>query len=95
MKMDVHWIDVKLHNGETLKNLVVRGGAFITGYANDPNGESELSFSSSDIKAVHRHGFSLRNIVLWIKSLVLPQATSDELPVTQRRSIKRGARDLK
>lgn len=26
MKMDVHWADVKLHDGRVIKNLVVRGG---------------------------------------------------------------------
>jgi hypothetical protein len=55
MKMDVHWVDVKLRNGQTLKNLVVRGGSFITGRANDPNGEGELPFSSIDIRKIRRH----------------------------------------
>jgi hypothetical protein len=57
MKMDIHWIDVKLSNGRTLKNLVVRSGTYITGHANDPNGEGALPFSSADIKAIRRHSF--------------------------------------
>ena len=57
MKMDVHWIDVKLNNGSTVKNLVVRGGAYITGHADDPNGEGALSFSSAEIKTMRRHSF--------------------------------------
>jgi len=39
MKMDVHWIDVKLNNGKRFQNLVVRGDRYITGMANDENGE--------------------------------------------------------
>lgn len=55
MKMDVHWADVKLHDGRSFKNLVVRGGAYITGRAADQNGEGDLPFSTADIKAIRRH----------------------------------------
>lgn len=57
MKMDVHWIDVKLDNGSSVKNLVVRGGAYITGQAEDWNGEGALSFSSFDIKTIRRNSY--------------------------------------
>jgi hypothetical protein len=55
MKMDVHWVDVKLADGTKLMNLVVRGGTAITGRATDPNGEGPLPFASEDIVAVRRH----------------------------------------
>lgn len=55
MKMDTHWVDVKLKNGRTVKNLVVRGGAYITGYADSPNGECVLNFRSDDIAKLRRH----------------------------------------
>lgn len=55
MKMDVHWVDVKLVDGTTFINLVVRGGSAITGRATDPNGEGPLPFVSGDIVALRRH----------------------------------------
>lgn len=55
MKMDVHWVDVKLHDGRAFKNLVVRGGAYITGRASDQNGEGGLPFSTTDIRTIRRH----------------------------------------
>lgn len=55
MKMDVHWVDVKLADGTTLMNLVVRGGCTITGRATDQNGEGPLPFVSADIVAIRRH----------------------------------------
>lgn len=55
MKMDTHWVDVKLKNGRTVKNLVVRGGAYITGYADSPNGECVMNFRSDDIAKLRRH----------------------------------------
>jgi len=60
MKMDNHWVDVKLHNGRCYFNLVVRGGRYITGRERD-NGESDLPFQSKDIKAIRRV-----SIPLWI-----------------------------
>jgi len=54
MKMDVHWIDVKLSDGRTFSRLVVRGGRFITGRANDENGEAPLPFGSADIADIRR-----------------------------------------
>lgn len=54
MKMDVHWIDVKLKNGDKFSRLVVRGGRYITGHANDENGEGALPFASADIADIRR-----------------------------------------
>lgn len=55
MKMDRHWIDVRLRSGIVFTNLVVRGGRYITGHAKAPNGESELSFTADEIRNVRRH----------------------------------------
>jgi hypothetical protein len=55
MKMDVHWVDVRLKSGEILRELVVRGGRYITGRADDPNGEGPLQFSGADIQDIRRH----------------------------------------
>ncbi|HYF19035.1 MAG TPA: hypothetical protein VEA40_14290 [Ramlibacter sp.] len=55
MKMDVHWVDVQLHDGQVLKNLEVRGGRYITGRGEDPNGEGDLPFTAADIKKIRRH----------------------------------------
>lgn len=57
MKMDCHWVDVRLKNGQVVTNLVVRGGRFITGHASASNGESELSFSTADIRNIRRRAF--------------------------------------
>jgi hypothetical protein len=57
MKMDVHWIDVKLRSGQVLKNLEVRGGRYITGRADDQNGVGDLPFSTQDIKKIRRRSF--------------------------------------
>lgn len=55
MKMDVHWVDVKLRNGEVFRNLVVRGGRYLTGRATDPDGEGSLPFAVGEIAALRRH----------------------------------------
>ena len=55
MKMDVHWVDIRLADGTTFVNLVVRGGTAITGRAADPNGEGPLPFVSEDIVTLRRH----------------------------------------
>jgi hypothetical protein len=55
MKMDTHWVDIKLQDGQVLKNLVVRGGRYITGYGIDPNGERLLLFRTTDIMKIRRH----------------------------------------
>ena len=55
MKMDTHWVDVKLRDGREFMNLVVRGGAYITGRAEDPNGEGVLPFEADDVLAIRRH----------------------------------------
>jgi hypothetical protein len=55
MKMDVHWIDIVLHTGQRFDNYVVRGGRFITGRADDPEGEGTLPFHGEEIAAIRRH----------------------------------------
>jgi hypothetical protein len=55
MKMDVHWVDVKLVDGRKFMNLVVRGGGSITCRATDPDGEGQLPFTSADIAVLRRH----------------------------------------
>lgn len=57
MKMDVHWVDVALKDGRKLKNLAVRGGAFITGRDSDPGGEGTLDFVSEDIVKLRRRSW--------------------------------------
>lgn len=54
MKMDTHWVDVKLHDGRKFMNLVVRGGTYLTGHAEDPNGEGTLPFTAGEIAAIRR-----------------------------------------
>jgi hypothetical protein len=54
MKMDVHWVDVKLHDGRLFTNLVLRGGLYITGRDTDPNGEGDLPFMAADILNIRR-----------------------------------------
>lgn len=54
MKMDVHSIDVKLKNGDIFSRLVVRGGRYISGRANDENGEGALPFTSAEIADIRR-----------------------------------------
>jgi hypothetical protein len=55
MKMDTHWVDVKLHDGRVFKNLVVQGSRYVTGRDSDPNGEGVLPFTGDDIKKLRRH----------------------------------------
>ena len=38
-----------------MKNLVVRGGRFITGRSGDRNGEGNLPFTGSEIRSIRRH----------------------------------------
>lgn len=59
MKMDVHWVDMRLRDGRVLRNLVVRGGRYFTGHANDPTAEGSLDFTSEDVVALRPHA------VLW------------------------------
>jgi hypothetical protein len=54
MKMDAHWVDVKLNDGSCFYNLVVQGGRFITGRRNDPNGEGDLPFGQAQIANIRR-----------------------------------------
>jgi hypothetical protein len=54
MKMDTHWVDVKLRDGRKFMNLVVQGGAYLTGRADDPNGEGDLPFAANEIVAIRR-----------------------------------------
>ena len=60
MKMDVHWIDVKLKDGTVFPKMVVRGGRFITGCASDQNGEGHVPFSTSQIQSIRR-----QNMLSW------------------------------
>lgn len=55
MKMDTHWIDVRLRDGRCIANLVVRGGLYITGHAGDSNGEGSLTFEQAEIIDIRRH----------------------------------------
>lgn len=55
MKMDVHWVDVKLDNGSVHHEMVVRGGCYLTGYSSDQNGEGAVPFKSKQIVAIRRH----------------------------------------
>lgn len=55
MKMDVHWVDVKLQDGQVLKNLIVRGGRYITAHDSDSNEDGSLPFTTADIKKIRRH----------------------------------------
>ena len=76
MQMDVHWVDVRLRDGRCLSNLVVRGGCYITGRSDDPNGEGELPFTAADIWNVRRHTFLFgRFWPLW------PQSSSPNEPI--------------
>ncbi|MBA3686057.1 MAG: hypothetical protein H0W72_12580 [Planctomycetes bacterium] len=52
---DTLWVDVRLSDRRVLRNLVARDFV-ITGRVTDPDGEGELDFTASDIKAVKRHG---------------------------------------
>jgi len=54
MAMDVHWVDVKLNDGSVYPKMVVRGSRYITGNANDQNGEGSVPFTTSEIKAIRR-----------------------------------------
>jgi hypothetical protein len=65
MKMDFHWIDVRLNDGKVVTNLVVRSGRFLTGHASALNGESELSFSAADIRNVRRRALMGALWPLW------------------------------
>lgn len=62
MQMDVHWIDVELWDGRVYKKLVVRGGRYITGFENDPNGEGDVPFSTTDIKDINRESSIPRSL---------------------------------
>jgi hypothetical protein len=55
MKMDVHWVDVKLQDGRILKNLIVRGGRYITAQENATSEKGDLSFKSEEIVKIRRH----------------------------------------
>ena len=58
MNSGVHLIDVELRDGRIHRNLVVKGGLYITGRSADHNGEGNLPFSSFDICDIHRHAFA-------------------------------------
>ncbi len=54
MKMDIHFVDVKLKDGTKLTGLVVRGRKFITGQKTDPDGIGQLDFEMEDILNIRR-----------------------------------------
>jgi hypothetical protein len=54
MKMDTHWVDVRLHDARQFNNLVVRGGWCITGRDSDLNGYGALPFESEHIARIRR-----------------------------------------
>lgn len=68
MKMDYHWVDVVLRDGQRFRNLVVRGGRYITGRHDDPDGEGDLPFAEFDISDLCRHRVFGAPID-WLKSL--------------------------
>ena len=68
MKMDVHWVDVKLHDGRCMANLVVRGCAYITGHESDPDDNGSLSFNTEDIANLRRRAFLGAAWPFWPKS---------------------------
>lgn len=47
MKMDVHWVDVKLKSGVVHRGLVVRGARYLAGTQQDPDGG--VPFCADDI----------------------------------------------
>jgi hypothetical protein len=57
MKMDIHWIDIKLKDGSVFPKMVVRGGRYITGNSNDLNGEGHVPFEQSEIETIRRQKF--------------------------------------
>ncbi len=57
MKMDCHWIDVKLANGKVHNKMEVRGSRYITGYFYSSGGNCEINFKSEDIKDIRRQTF--------------------------------------
>jgi len=65
MKMDVHWVDVKLKDGRCLMNVVVRGGAYLTGQEHHQDGEGHLPFQSEDIANIRRRALFGRLWPLW------------------------------
>jgi hypothetical protein len=65
MHWDVHWVDVKLINGQILKNLVVRESTYITGFESDNNGESDLPFVAEDIADLRRTSI----LPFWLTSI--------------------------
>jgi len=53
IKMDVHWVDARLRDGRIYRKLVVRGGRYITGFVDDPNGEGDLPFLATEITDIN------------------------------------------
>ncbi|MDM4770497.1 hypothetical protein [Solimonas sp. SE-A11] len=52
MKMDVHWVDVKLKSGAVHRGLVVRGSRYLTGTRLNPEGG--VPFEVEDIIDLRR-----------------------------------------
>ena len=60
MKMDIHWIDVKLNDGTVYPKMVVRGGRYITGNTKDKNGIGAVLFTTDQINDIRR-----QKIISW------------------------------
>jgi hypothetical protein len=54
MKMGVHWVDIKLNDGNCITNLVVQGNRYLTGYFHDSNGTGDLPFTTEQIVNLRR-----------------------------------------
>jgi hypothetical protein len=63
MKMDVHYVDVKLREGRVFTNVVVRGGSYITGFSEES--ARELPFVADDIAKIRRHALFGRLWPFW------------------------------
>jgi hypothetical protein len=58
MKMDTHWIDIRLRDGRRYKNIIVRGGRYIVGKKKSLNRIDEIpNLKSTDILDIYRHSF--------------------------------------
>jgi hypothetical protein len=56
MKMDIHWVRVKLRNGTVHANMIVRGARYITGTSKDRDGVGTVPFVGSEILDIRREG---------------------------------------
>jgi hypothetical protein len=70
MKMDTHWIDVRLRSGRRVKNVVVRGGSVLTGVETPAGSLTPLDFSPDEIMSVARHQTGLPRLLVLIAALI-------------------------